>query len=250
MALMGSPDRHIHLQGCFNFRDIGGYPAGDGNRVRWGRVFRSGSLHRLDGAGLETAMGLGLRTVIDLRSSAELDRDGRFPAADAVSFHHAPIFEEEHLPLQPAGSGAANPSPSEEYMAMAGVGADSLRRALEVIAEGEHAVVFHCAAGKDRTGLVAALLLAALGVPDELILSDYQLSQSAVISWLEWSESNAPAEFEELTSLPPWLLEARVSTMEQFLEIVRRRHMSVEAYLSGIGVGTEVVTTLRDRLLE
>jgi protein tyrosine/serine phosphatase len=242
--------RHISFEACFNFRDIGGYETIDGRRVRWGAVFRADGLHRLTSTDVDAAMGLGLRTVIDLRSTAELDRNGRFARADDVTFHHMPLFEEETLPFKFAEPGDPEPAPGEEYVAMATSGATLVAGALRVVAEGDHAVVFHCAAGKDRTGIVAALILSSLGVPDESIVADYHLSEMSLEPWLAWAEANAPEAAAQAAMLPRWVLRAPVPNMQAFLDILRERHGSIQGYLTEAGVEDGVLAALRARLLE
>jgi protein-tyrosine phosphatase len=217
--------------------------------VRWGSVFRSDSLHRLTDADLEMAQGLGLRTVIDLRSSAEVDRHGRFAHAVALAFHHLPFFEVDTMPFKPLERDDPEPPPGTDYFAMATSGRTSIAKAVRVIAEGDHAVVFHCAAGKDRTGIVAALVLSSLGVPDESIAADYQLSERALASTIAWAEDNAPEAVDDMSSIPAWALRAPMPVMHAFLEILRGRHGSIDDYLTDAGVEPIVLDTLRARLL-
>ena len=246
-----SDGRHVEFEHCFNFRDIGGYETADGRRVRRNAVFRSDSLHRLTTADLTRAQDLGVRTVIDLRSTAELTRDGRFAVCDdAVAFHHTPLFEEDTLPFTPAEPGDPEPPPGESYIAMAVAGRDALATALRVIAEGDHAVVFHCAAGKDRTGILAALVLSTLGVPDEVIIADYTLSDRALAPAIAWAEANDREWAEELATLPSWLLHAPTKVMQAFLDLLRAHHGSIDAYLTDAGFGEEHRAVLRARLLE
>jgi protein-tyrosine phosphatase len=213
-------------------------------------VFRSGALHRLTTFDLETARrDLGLRTVIDLRSTAELARTGAF-VGDAVVVHHAPLFEEDALPFKWAEPDDPEPPPGEDYVAIAETGARSLALALEVMAEEAHPVAFHCAAGKDRTGILASLLLSALGVSDDDIGRDYELTNLSRASHLAWAKVHDPAEAADMESRPPWLNTASGSVIRAFLEILRTRHGSIDGYLHDLGVDGGVVQTLRSRLLE
>jgi protein-tyrosine phosphatase len=247
---MVTSDRHISFEACFNFRDLGGYETVDGRRVGWGSVFRSDALHRLTDADLELALELGLRTIIDLRSSAELEEDGRFAHADDVAFHHLPVFEQDALPFKPFEAHDPEPPPGVDYAAIAMSGRASIAAALRVIAEDDHAVVFHCAAGKDRTGIVAALVLSSLGVSDESIAADYHLSESAVAASLAWAEVNAPEIAAEMTTFPAWAHRAPMPVMEAFLRILRERYGSIEGYLTDAGVEHTVLDALRARLLK
>jgi protein-tyrosine phosphatase len=243
------PNRHLTFEAAFNCRDLGGYKADDGRFIRWGVVYRSGSLHRLTVADLESANRIGFRTVIDLRSSAELERSGRIRGIDAA-FHHAPLFEEDSLPFKWAEPDDPEPPLGEDYVAIAENGARALATALGVIAEGEHPVVFHCAAGKDRTGILAGLLLSALGVSDEIIMADYELTNRSLADRLSWAKVNDPEEAAEIAARPTWLLRSTGPVMKAFLEGLRNRHGSIENYLFEFDVNGETLDTLRVRLLE
>jgi protein-tyrosine phosphatase len=243
------PNRHLTFEAAFNCRDLGGYKTHDGRFVRWGVAYRSGSLHRLTIADLESANRIGFRTVIDLRSSAELERSGRFRAID-VAFHHAPLFEEDSLPFKWAEPDDPEPPLGEDYVAIAANGARALATALGVIAECEHPVVFHCAAGKDRTGILAGLLLSALGVSDETIMEDYELTNRSLVDHLSWAKVNDPAEAAEIAARPTWLRRSSGPVMKAFLDSLRRSHGSIEGYLHGLGVKGQTIDALRVRLLE
>jgi protein-tyrosine phosphatase len=241
-------ERHVPFEASFNFRDIGGYETRDDRRVRWGAVYRSDTLHRLTTADLERALQLGIRTVIDLRSAGELERSGRFGRAHEVAFHNLPL--EEEVAIDPPDRELAEPPPGEFYVEMATAGRAAIANILRVIAEGEHAVVFHCFAGKDRTGVLAALLLALLGVPDDTIVADYHLSDQALAPAIAWAESNDPQWAARMAAFPPWLLRAPHDTMQAFLDVLRERHGSIDGYLTDAGVEPAVIDTLRARLLE
>jgi protein-tyrosine phosphatase len=246
---MPAPHRHVTFEAGFNCRDLGGYETDDGQTIRWGVVYRSGSLHRLTSTDLEVAARIGFRTVIDLRSSAELERCGRFSGSD-VAFHHAPLFEEDSPPFKWAEPDDPEPPLGEDYVAIAENGANALVSALGFIAIGEHPVVFHCAAGKDRTGILAGLLLSALGVCDEAIMEDYELTNLSLAPHLAWAEVNDPEEAAEILARPSWLLRSSGHGIKAFLENIRTRHGSIEGYLGVLGMTEESLNTLRERLLE
>jgi protein-tyrosine phosphatase len=206
-------------------------------------------------ADLERFETIGVRTVLDLRSTGELARWGRFPLADELAWRHLPLFEEEALPFDLASPGDPEPpaiiASGFGYVAIAGAAGASVAATLGAIAEGAHPVVFHCSAGKDRTGVVAALLLSALGVEDEAIVADYERSEGSVEAWLEWAEEGAPEEAARfVASVPRWVMRAPAPLMRGFLQGMRATFGSIEQYLAGIGVDDEVVGLLRERLLE
>src|SRR4051812_25921462 len=157
-ALGRSPDRRIVLGGPVNFRDLGGYETADGRLVRWRRLFRSDSLVPVTAEDAELPTGeLGLLAVIDLRTAKEVEREGRGALADvALHYHHVPLVDDvDDDPDRPWDR-----SLQEAYAHMLGKRAARLSAALSAIAAevSEHPTVFHCVAGKDRTGIVAALV--------------------------------------------------------------------------------------------
>ena len=231
-------------------RDIGGYETIDGRHVRWGSVFRSDTLHRLTTADLERARALGVRTVIDPRSTDELTEWGHFAHDDDVDFHHLPLFEHDALPFEPSRYDDPEPPPGETYVQMATAGRDELAMALRVIAACDGVTVFHCAAGKDRTGILAALLLSTLGVPDDLIVADYQLSEQALKPSFAWAEANDAAMAAELAKLAPWQHYSSPEMMRVFLDTLRMLHGSIDGYLTHAGLEPELFAVLRERLLE
>src|SRR5215203_650688 len=171
------PRRLIELEAVHNFRDLGGYPARGGTITRWHQLYRADGLYRMSAADIETVRALGLRTVVDLRSDAEIEKWGTFPrtAIEVTFAHHAVIDQTwDH-------EGHEDQTDHEflvwAYREMLAVGSPRFARAIEALAQpGALPAVFHCAAGKDRTGLLAALLLESLGVPRSVVLADYELT--------------------------------------------------------------------------
>ncbi|MDP1818409.1 MAG: tyrosine-protein phosphatase [Acidimicrobiales bacterium] len=243
-------DRAISFRYVFNVRDLGGLATTDGREVRRGMVFRADGVHRLDGEDLELARRLGLRTVIDLRTVGEVERSGGFPVDRLpVEWHHLPVirsmWSEDDLV---ATSGAAE-FLRDRYVDMLVEGAPSIGRALELVADGAP-VLFHCAAGKDRTGVVAAVLLGVLGVAHDDIAQDYHLSAPAMATFVDWLTLEFPEALDAMTSQPPEYLEAPVEAMRGFLEAVDDSYGSMEGLVAHLGVGDEVVDRLRTTLLE
>lgn len=240
--------RHIELQGCLNFRDLGGYPTRDGRRLRWGRLFRSDALHQLSAADVARLRDdLGVGTIIDLRSTPEVRSEGRGPLEDGpFTVHHIPLFDgdTQSRPERPPDRSLA-----DIYFMLAQFAAEPITRVVRVLAESEAPAVYHCAAGKDRTGVISAVLLGLLGVEDEIIVADYALSATnidAIIARLHAAEGYR----EMLAQLPPETMHALPETMAGFLERMAGRYGSSEAYVLEGGLGPEVVARLRQTLLE
>ncbi|HEX3948055.1 MAG TPA: tyrosine-protein phosphatase, partial [Acidimicrobiales bacterium] len=175
---MSELDRHITLEGAVNFRDLGGYEAADGRRVRWRTLFRADGLSRLTDPDRAAIRQLGVATVIDLRTTAEVE-GGRFPVEEIpVGFHHLPLLDAmpdpERFEMAPGMLGV-------QYLEMAKDAAPQIAQALTIVAQRHaHPVIVHCAAGKDRTGVLVAVLLGLLGIPDQTIIDDYALSEQAM----------------------------------------------------------------------
>jgi hypothetical protein len=238
--------RALTFSATFNFRDLGGYAGLDGRMVRWRRLFRSDSLHRLDETDREAFVALGIRTVVDLRRPYEVTRDGRVPEYDGQAYHHIhPEHAEWHDTRYLEGQ-SLDRWLADRYLDLAREGAAGLGRALAVIADAEAApVVVHCVAGKDRTGVVCALTLALLGVADEEIAEDYALSTAASAAFTEWLRANHP----NLPDLPPPFLASPAGAMRRFLADLRTEYRSIEAYAAHTGLTPAQVEAMRAHLL-
>lgn len=247
MTVETLPHQFIEADKIFNLRDIGGWDAEGGKKVRRGRVFRSDNLGMVTEADRDLLVNrLGVRHVIDLRRVAELERTGRFPEVEGVEFHH---FELQHVTWDYIDLGIDGSTPHEQvvqflrqrYSGMYEAGFKAIRDSLEVIAGGEP-VLFHCMAGKDRTGLVAAALLSVLGVAEEDIAADYELSLHGIRRWRAWRDANMgkPATEGGLTTPAEAMLET--------LQEMRARFGSMTAYVAATGF--DKAGTLRSQLLE
>jgi len=236
--------RRIELQGAFNFRDLGGIAVGE-RSVATGRVFRADALHRLTVADRAALEPLAIARVFDLRSLTELSRDGagEFSAGRHV---HVPLVEQTLNPFDPAIDWARIDL-KERYVEMLLVGGAAIRAIFEGAAEGRP-IVFHCTGGKDRTGVVAAVLLRALGVADTAIVEDYALSEKYMRDALYAHRREllarrfAPDVVAYLTSSPPQRMRAMLRELD-------RRWGSIAGYLADIGVEDDLVARLRECLL-
>lgn len=248
------PERFVPLDGCFNFRDLGGYPTAAGRFVRAGMLYRSDGLHRLSATGQKAFAGLGVVTVIDLRTAGEVaERVWRPPSGWPGQLLHLPLRDstpvwESYDPEQLAGEGFA----VVHYLETAQQGAAALREVLTVLAEpGRLPAVFHCAAGKDRTGIVAAVLLTLLGVPAEVVAQDYALSEVATKQWEASIADGAPDDTQTAWGyVPQAMLVAEARTMFGFLARIGKLYGSIEKFASAIGVADVTVQRLRDALLD
>ena len=214
--------RRILLCGMENLRDLGGYPlAGRGSErfTRWGSLYRGDLPKQVTQADRQRLRELGITTVVDLRSKEEIERKPD-PLAQELGIRYL------HCPL--AGDGRV-PAPDEvplSYMEMAD-GTGQMAGALQAIAEAPQAVLFHCTAGKDRTGVVAALLLWLAGVSEEDILADYIVSGPYLQQMLRaYCEAHPSAVI-----CPP-----QSAYMSSFLRLFAQRYGTPRQYLEMLGV--------------
>ena len=260
------PARVLPLEGSCNFRDCGGYETVDGARVRWGRLYRSGVLARLSPAAAAQVQALGVRSVCDLRRTAERAlhpnpsfgaeirrfewdseqesspiRDRAFAQSnDVAGVHRAMLQMYERLPfgLQPR---------------LAGVFA-----ALDHAGQG--ATIIHCTAGKDRTGVAVALVLESLGVRRDAIVEDYTLTNTAVdlraqLLGGDGTGAGLAATADSILALSPTaqhaMLAARPAYIQASLDAIEARHGSVRRYLlDELAIEPSVLGRLRERLLD
>jgi len=240
--------RQHRYDGVFNVRDLGGYAVSDGRAVRWGVVFRADGIHRLPAGTLD---GLGLRTVIDLRSQGERVEHGHFVATSITSYQHHPVietlWEPEDFPEEIDGASLL----AGRYHEMATIGAAAIVGALEALADEERLpALFHCAAGKDRTGVVAACLLDLLGVCTDDVCADYALSGPVMADLRTWMMRERPDFSERMASHPVAMLDAPPAAMRLLLDVLRAEHGSIEAYLVDRGAAPDLRARLQDALLE
>ena len=238
-------ERHLPFEHVFNFRDLGGYETVDGRAVKWRTVFRADGIHRLT---LDDLASLDVRTVLDLRTPDELER-GRCEH-DSIGYHHLPILQTPWTELGFEGELEPVTFLADRYVEMLDEGRDSIARALHILGEESSLpLVFHCAAGKDRTGVVAAVLLGVLGVADDDIADDYSLSRLGMTRFKEWIVENFPDAADAMSKQPDAFLAAPAEAMHLFLERMRATFGSFDAYVTGLGVEDATLDAVRSNLL-
>jgi protein-tyrosine phosphatase len=243
------PARHVELEGCCNFRDLGGYPAAQGRRTRWRTLFRADGLSTLSEADFAVLSALGIRNVVDLRTSLEVEARGRFPDHEAISYHHLPLTDTlpgaEDVPAWDDSSFVAR-----RYASYLDGDAPSVGVVLRLLADQANLpAVFHCSVGKDRTGVLAAIVLGFLGVPDDVIVDDYALSARAMSQILERLRAEYPDSEEVVARFAPVILSVEPESMAGFLSEVRARHGSWDDMARQLGL-EDTVQQLRHTLLE
>jgi protein tyrosine/serine phosphatase len=267
--------RWIHLEGTANTRDLGGLPTTDGGRTLPNRILRSDNLQTLSDADVQLLVEkIGLREVIDLRTSAEVLLEGRGPLRSRPEITHrhftllpergqyTDVFaaEEDEVPDLPTGwldsllprhvaeHDEGEPAPVRSYLGYLTQRGDAVIEALRALAaQTEGASVVHCAAGKDRTGVVVALTLAVAGVPHEEIAIDYGLSGEvidAIIARLRATPTYGGDTAQRNTADHA----PRRETMDRVLELLDERYGGPIGWLETHGFGADEQAALRARL--
>ncbi|MDR3114050.1 MAG: tyrosine-protein phosphatase [Treponema sp.] len=184
------PGRLLPLEGAHNLRDLGGYPAGAGRRLRWGKLYRAGDLHRLSPGDRAFLEARNIKTIVDFRGDRERKAAPDVPPATLVQTFELPIDAASILDLcAPETKAGGEALMQELYGRMVVTARPQYRHFFRILGDPAHTpLLFHCSAGKDRTGLAAAFILAALGVDRERIYEDYLLSavylKEAIRQWL------------------------------------------------------------------
>jgi len=249
-----SYSRHIKFEEVLNFRDLGGYRTRGGHMVAWRRLFRSGELHHMTSRDITRLKEeIRLRSVIDLRSSIRLEQLGVGPLNEVgVKYYNVPfiiITDSDDDKEKELFRGFSNSGEVYLYRVRNKEYGRRIIEALEIIAEPDnHPLVFHCNAGKDRSGILAAIVLGILGVADEDIIEDYTLTAPYMKEFINrWN--NDPKTAEVHKNLPEYQLEASPESMALFLSTLKREYGSVRGYVEAQGAEVSLIHRLEKALL-
>lgn len=258
----GAPwPRVLPLEGVRNFRDLGGYPTLGGRRVRWRQLFRGASLGSLTSADHATLEALGLRVILDLRATDERAKEPVRWQGDAPPrlLHRDYLLDLELLSAALGREDTDVPAARAAFRAFYETlplrFAESYRELFATLRAGEAPLAFNCSAGKDRTGLGAALLLAALDVPREQILEDYLLSNEHYRPGPGAALAMSGRHGAWLMRLRPEMLQMMLTVDGSYLEAafaaIERDHGSVLRFLDvALGVDRHGLAELRERYTE
>ncbi len=265
--------RWIDLDGADNVRDLGGLPTVDGRAVQPRRLIRADSLQTLSAADVRNLVDdLDVRSVADLRSSVEVDAEGPGPLTrePQVAIHHLSLFpeaglntdavaddDEDDAPVVlPWQSRDAEISQEERHRDAAGFylrylldRPDSILDALRLIARTDGATVVHCAAGKDRTGVVVAFALAEVGVEREAIVADYVLSAERTAATLRRISARRTYKADINEDVDVDRHKPRPDTMRRVFAAMDEQHGGIPAWLRAHGWSDADAAALRERLL-
>jgi protein-tyrosine phosphatase len=232
-------DRHLDWDGCFNVRDLGGLRAADGHETRWAAIVRADAVDRLTAKGWSALHAHGVRTVIDLRNDDELEPDVA-PRPGGVITLHLPLDGIEDAEFWDRWKQKAPPM---YYGPFLGRFPGRVAAVMTAIARARPGgVLIHCAGGRDRTGLIAMLLLALAGVAPADIADDHALSTDRLVAFYAQSGQD-----DQGPMLEEFL--AREGTSARELIFSTLATLDVEAYLLAAGVAEEDLVAIRGRLL-
>lgn len=238
--------------GCLNVRDLGGLPTEDGGRIRDGAVVRSDNIRRLTDDGWRALRNHGVERIVDLRWPEELAEDQ--PRDVDIEVVHISVLGEVYDPDYVAELDEHLFSVSEiadhyawSYLDFLERYRDRFGRAVAAVADAEGTVVVHCLGGKDRTGLISALLLRLAGVALETIGRDYAASgpnlEPRSVKWIAEAPDETEREKRRLLSTTP------ADGIVRVLEELERRYRDVDSYLRAAGVTDQQLDRLRERLV-
>ena len=241
-------ERRVAVEGCLNFRDLGGYPTTDGRRTRAELLYRADGPHALTAADERRLADLQLATLIDLRTTQEVERGCYSNHVRDVVGHHLPMLD-----VVPDADDVVEwvdpDTVARRYREMLDGAADKVAEILGILSdERAYPVLFHCSAGKDRTGIVSAILLGLLDVPDETIIADYALSEASMRQLVDYYQSSYPDAREQLERLAPAMIAAHPETMRRFIQGLRDDFGTFDAYAERIGAG-DAPPRIRDVVL-
>ena len=260
--------RQFTLQGAHNVRDIGGYRTADGQSIAWGKVFRGDTLTDLTADDLRAVEGANVGTVVDFRSADEIARSGADKLPAGVELVNTPLLDENTQALSEAiqsamttgdgaameatlGGGKAMRIADESFVnqlgkpdTMAGYG-----ETLRLIADSGKAVIYHCTAGKDRTGMMTALLLGLLGVPDETIVEDFVASNTYNREHNDKTYAFLAGKGVDIELIRP-LMEQSAGMIQPVLDAVHNEYGGWDEFAKTVlGLDTATLTKLRDSML-
>lgn len=232
----------MDFAGASNVRELGGYVNRDGIRLKEHRLLRGGDLSRMTQEDLERLYVYGIHTSIDLRKETEKEgASDPFEAGGRWNYHAIPIRGKVDLR-----------DPKEMlyklYQSFLDDFAQEFRKEFQVIAEAEDGVIFHCTAGKDRTGVTAMLILALCDVCEEQIIADY--AASAANNREQTKRQLAQLEESGLSNIPLEIFESKSGTMKKTLAYLNQRYGGARNYLQTIGIKEAEMEAIRRKLLD
>ncbi|MGM0920416.1 MAG: tyrosine-protein phosphatase [Bacillota bacterium] len=237
--------RDIQLEGAINFRDLGGYETVDGRKVKWGLFFRSAELSRLSEQDLKVLSEIGIKTILDYRTAGEIEKQPNIEIPNASSIHISVFDSDPDLDksadmnefLKTAASASLESlrelADFEKTYPKMAIGNTAYKKLVELISNEENLpLIQHCTAGKDRTGVGAALLLLLLGVPEKTIIEDYMLTNSRIKPLQDYfqTQMSSLSENVEMAAFFQEVLGASERFISAMFRRIKERYGSFDNY--------------------
>ncbi len=234
------PMRRLPLQESANTRDLGGYPC-KGGTTRWGVFLRSDNLRKPNEQDIQFLQDYGVRTTLDLRTDSEREKYPPYlEKVDAFSHHHISMNDHMHaIDFE----GDLPGSMSGLYISLLDDSQDELLQSMQTLAAAEGATLFHCAIGKDRTGVISMLLLDLVGVDDNDIVADYKVTETYLSEWINYVK-------KERMEVSTTAMRSVADSMWRTLEHLRARYQTSEKYLQHIGVTDAEIEQIKTKFVD
>ncbi|MFF2482715.1 tyrosine-protein phosphatase [Paenibacillus sp. NPDC058071] len=244
MTVRNKNERLLQLEGAFNVRDIGGYRNADGLTVQKGRFLRADGLHALTDSDQSIILGTGVQTVIDLRHEKEIEaKRNVFADSGRVDYYNISLIN----PAKP--SNLSIRCLGDMYVYMLNDSGSLLKEVFQRMASAEDdSVLFHCTAGKDRTGVVAALLLDLAGVERSTIVEDYAETAANLAPIMDELRKDRPEQLP--ADMYELFLGSAPSNMEMMLDHLYEAFGGAESYMTSIGMDDSQIASLKRMLLQ
>ena len=252
-------DCHQPFEGIVNFRDLGGYETTDGHRVKWGQVFRSGHLARVTDKDKILIKRMGIKVICDFRSPGEVEAQPDWlPEDGSMTYDHYPIVHGEFDPVDAMErmqkgdiSWLTEDFVIKRYIKKIDDFADVWGEIINTLSDPENRpLVFHCTAGKDRAGACAAIILLALGVPEDIVIYDHGLSNVYIADALEMIHERIKALGIDPDDVAPYFTAPR-NAIVAFVNHIRETYGSAADYLrTKAGISNKTLAVLKKELLD
>lgn len=239
--------RRLPLNNVHNLRDLGGYAAEDYSITKWHCFLRSDNVYNITEEEREFLIGYGLTTVIDLRSADEIiDKPNPFLRDEIINYYNIPLLNQNMSDIiDTANNDIVNAFKlGDLYVAIAERSKVALRKVFDILIDDQSkCTIFHCTAGKDRTGVITALLLSLVGVDFEDILANYEVTNTHLRKIYKDIKYVAP-------EVPISMIESRPENIEQFLNHILSKYGTTEKYLLTLGLTANDISALKDKFLK
>lgn len=232
----------LNFAGTLNVRELGGYVNADGVQLKTHKVLRGDDLSNLTEEGMKALQEYGVKICIDLRIYEEKQKPDPFYMSNELEYHSIPIKGDMVMQCEPGEM------LYRLYVNILENHAKALLAEMRIVAREEEGIIFHCTAGKDRTGVTAMLILAICGVSREQIVVDYEPSGKNIAEQIKRQKQ----QLEEcgITSIPDEIFESRAETMDKLLDYLEEKYDGPVNYLRKIGLSDSEIEQIRKKMLE